>query len=84
MNFWLLAFGIGYPPKIKHPEAPKASKGSFTGDIVNFYGPMANVFLHNCCLYSSRVRGPLDTRRLPLTRVDAGEHPSVESRPRSS
>ena len=74
MNFWLLAFGIDYPPKIKHPSSK--SNGSFhkawtfIAKWQAFFTQITNLFLA-----PARVFGrPLQGGRLPTTPWDAGQH----------
>src|SRR4029450_6727602 len=46
MNFWLLAFGIGYPPKIKHPSSRSKQRELYKKISCDFYRKMATFFLH--------------------------------------
>src|SRR5438874_12410104 len=46
MNFWLLAFGISYPPEIVHPRLRIVAEasGALTRDIVGLLTPYGKHF----------------------------------------
>src|SRR5438132_4317294 len=86
MNFWLLAFAIGYPPEIKRPELQKQATGAFTNGNRGLLSQNGKHFLHKSLPFisrASRVFGRLcladGSRRRTL---DADQHRPVELRPR--
>jgi hypothetical protein len=62
MNFWLLAFAIGYPPKIKHPSSESKHRELLQKDIVGLLSQNGKHFFTQTTAFiprASRVFGGL-------------------------
>src|SRR5262245_18531145 len=77
MNFWLLAFAIGYPPKIQHPSSKSKQREPLQKEIVELLSRNGKPFFTQITNFifsrQSRVRQALEGECLP-TQVDAGQH----------